>query len=71
MDGHQLHAAIAAGCGIGQRRQIFEGGVEGRAEQILLAARQLVEELPEQIEIGARRIVRTTITAKGCATAAG
>ena len=42
MDGHQLHAAVAAGLGVGQCGEFVEGCVERRAEQILLAVGKAV-----------------------------
>ena len=53
VDGHQLHAAIAAGFGVGQRGELVERRVEGGAEQVFFAAGQAVQATPEQVEVGA------------------
>ncbi len=53
VNGHQLHAAVAAGPGVGQRGQLVERRVEAGAEQLLFAAGQAVQAAPEQVEVGA------------------
>ena len=64
VNGHQLHAAVAVGGRIGQRLEIVEGRVHRGAEDVRLALRQIVESLPEQVEIGARNSVDTLRAAK-------
>ena len=64
MDGHQLDTAIAAGLSVGKGGELVEGGVEGRAEQVLLAAGQLVKTAPQQVEVGARGRVHAGVAAQ-------
>lgn len=56
---------LARGAGVGDRAELFELRVEGGAEQILFATGQLIEELPEEIEVGAGSIVERAIAAQG------
>ncbi len=52
VNGHELHAALTAGRGVGQGGQFFKGCTEDGTEQVLFAAGQAVETTPEKIEIG-------------------
>jgi hypothetical protein len=51
VDGHQLHAAIAADGWVGLCGQLVEGRVDGWAQQVLLAGRKLVQRTPQEVEI--------------------
>ena len=53
MDGHQLHAAIAASLRGRLGGELIERRIKAGAEQVLLAVRELVEATPEQIEVRA------------------
>ena len=64
VDGHQLHAALAAGFGVGQGSQLFERRSEARAEQVRLAVGQPVEASPEKIEVGPGSFIRASRAAQ-------
>ena len=64
VDGHQLHAAVAAGGGVGQCGELVESGVEAGPSRSCSPAGRLVEAAPEQVEVGAGRGVDAVCAAQ-------
>jgi len=65
MDGHQLHAEIAAGGGVGLGAELVQRGIEAGSEEVELAAGQCVERGPEQAQVFALLGVDGVVASQG------